>query len=73
VTCQNCKGTRFNQDTLAITYKGKNISDVLDMRIEDAVGFFANFPAIIRILKTLMDVGLGYMAVGSGIDDSVRW
>jgi excinuclease ABC subunit A len=64
VTCQNCKGTRFNQDTLTITYKGKNISDVLDMRIEDAVGFFANFPAIIRILKTLMDVGLGYMQLG---------
>jgi excinuclease ABC subunit A len=64
VTCQNCKGTRFNLDTLSITYKGKNISDVLDMRIEEAVVFFANFPAIIRILKTLMDVGLGYMQLG---------
>ncbi len=64
VTCQNCKGTRFNQDTLSITYKGKNISDVLDMRIEEAIEFFANFPTIIRILKTLMDVGLGYVQLG---------
>ena len=64
VTCQNCKGTRFNQDTLSITYKGKNIADVLDMRIEEAVDFFTNFPTIIRILRTLMDVGLGYMQLG---------
>jgi excinuclease ABC subunit A len=64
VTCQSCKGKRFNPETLQITYKGKNISDVLDMRIEDALGFFANFPTIIRILKTLNDVGLGYMQLG---------
>ncbi len=64
VTCQNCKGTRYNPETLTITYKGKNISDVLDMRVEEAVGFFANFPVIVRILKTLMDVGLGYMQLG---------
>ncbi|MFH1718635.1 MAG: excinuclease ABC subunit UvrA [Planctomycetota bacterium] len=64
VTCQNCKGTRFNQETLAVTYKGKNIADVLDMRIDDALNFFANFPTIVRILKTLTDVGLGYMQLG---------
>jgi excinuclease ABC subunit A len=64
VTCQSCKGTRYNPETLQITYKGKNIADVLDMRIEDAVDFFANFPTIVRVLKTLTDVGLGYMQVG---------
>jgi excinuclease ABC subunit A len=64
VTCQDCKGTRYNPETLQITYKGKNIADVLDMRIEDAVGFFANFPTIVRVLKTLTDVGLGYVQLG---------
>ncbi|MHC4681988.1 MAG: excinuclease ABC subunit UvrA, partial [Planctomycetota bacterium] len=64
VTCQNCKGTRYNPETLAVTYKGKNIADVLDMRIDDALDFFANFPTIVRILKTLADVGLGYMQLG---------
>jgi excinuclease ABC subunit A len=64
VTCQSCIGTRYNPETLQITYKGKNIADVLDMRIEDAVDFFANFPTIVRVLKTLTDVGLGYMQVG---------
>ncbi len=64
VTCQSCKGTRYNQETLQVTYKGKNVADVLDMRIEDALSFFANFPAILRMLKTLNDVGLGYMKLG---------
>ena len=64
VTCQSCKGKRYNQETLGITYKGKNIADVLDMRIDEALGFFANFPTIIRILRTLADVGLGYMQLG---------
>ncbi len=64
VTCQNCKGKRFNPETLQITYKGKNIADVLDMRIEDSLDFFANFPTIVRILKTLTDVGLGYLQLG---------
>ncbi len=64
VTCQSCKGRRYNPETLQVTYKGKNIADVLDMRIEAAVDFFANFPAIVRILKTLTDVGLGYMQLG---------
>ena len=64
VTCQSCKGTRYNPETLAVMYKGKNIADVLDMRIDDSLDFFANFPTIIRILKTLADVGLGYMQLG---------
>jgi excinuclease ABC subunit A len=64
VTCQQCKGKRYNPETLQITYKGKNIADVLDMRIEEAMEFFANFPSIISFLKTLVDVGLGYMQLG---------
>ncbi len=64
VTCQSCKGKRYNPETLQVTYKGKNIADVLDMRIEDALDFFANFPTIVRILRTLNDVGLGYMQLG---------
>jgi excinuclease ABC subunit A len=64
VTCQSCKGTRFNPETLQVTYKGKNIAEVLDMRIADTLDFFANFPKIVRVLQTLMDVGLGYMQLG---------
>ena len=64
VTCQECKGKRYNPETLQITYKGKNIADVLDMRIEEAKSFFANFPKIIRLIKALCDVGLGYMTLG---------
>jgi len=64
VTCQKCKASRYNPETLQITYKGKNIADVLDMRIEDAIKFFANFPKIVRFLNTLNDVGLGYMTLG---------
>ena len=64
VTCQECRGKRYNPETLQVTYKGKNIADVLDMRIADALNFFANFPTIVRILRTLNDVGLGYMQLG---------
>jgi len=64
ITCQECKGKRYNPETLQVTYKGKNIADVLDMRIEEALGFFANFPTIVRFLRTLNDVGLGYMKLG---------
>jgi len=64
VICQACRGKRYNPETLQITYKGKNIADVLNMRIEDSLKFFANFPTIIRILRTLNDVGLGYMQLG---------
>ena len=64
VICQECKGARYNPETLQITYKGKNISDVLDMCIEEAKQFFANFPKIMRLIKALSDVGLGYMTLG---------
>jgi len=64
VTCQACRGSRYNPETLQITYKGKNIADVLDMRIEKSLSFFANFPKIVRVLRTLNDVGLGYMQLG---------
>ena len=64
VTCQNCKGKRYNPETLQVTYKGKNIADVLDMPIEEALEFFANFPTIVRFLRTLRDVGMGYMQLG---------
>ena len=64
VVCQQCKGTRYNPETLQITYRGKSIADVLDMRVDDALKFFANFPKIVRLLKTLSDVGLGYMQLG---------
>jgi excinuclease ABC subunit A len=64
VTCQSCKGRRYNPETLQVTYKGKNIADVLDMRIEESLRFFANFPTIVRLLSVLDDVGLGYMQLG---------
>jgi excinuclease ABC subunit A len=64
VVCQQCKGTRYNPETLQITYRGKNIADVLNMRIEESLTFFANFPTIIRFLRTLSDVGMGYMQLG---------
>lgn len=64
VVCQQCKGKRYNPETLQIMYKGKNIADVLDMRVEESLKFFANFPKIVRLLKTLGDVGLGYMQLG---------
>jgi len=64
VNCQQCKSTRYNPETLQVTYKGKSIADVLDMRIDESLAFFANFPNIIRLLKMLNDVGLGYMQLG---------
>jgi len=64
VICQQCKGSKYNPETLQVTYKGKSIADVLDMRIEESLKFFANFPKVIRLLKTLSDVGLGYMQLG---------
>ena len=64
VTCQECKGSRYNRETLEVKYKGKNISDVLDMRVEAAAGFFENFPKVKQLLKALGDVGLGYVNLG---------
>jgi excinuclease ABC subunit A len=64
VTCDECKGRRYNSETLAVKYKGKTVSDVLDMTIEEALGFFENIPAITKKLQTLNDVGLGYLRLG---------
>jgi excinuclease ABC subunit A len=64
VECETCQGKRFNRETLEIRYKGKSISDVLNMTINDAVTFFENIPKIYRKLKTIQDVGLGYITLG---------
>jgi excinuclease ABC subunit A len=64
VPCEVCKGARYNRDTLDITWKGRNIAEVLDLSCEEAVDFFANQPAIARWLQTLVDVGLGYVRLG---------
>ena len=64
VTCDVCKGKRYNRDTLEVKYKGKNISDVLDMSVEEGVSFFEGIPKIQNRLKTLYDVGLGYIKIG---------
>lgn len=64
VTCDVCHGKRFNQETLAIKYKGKNINDVLEMTVNEALEFFEAFPPLKRKLKTLVDVGLGYIKLG---------
>ncbi|RKY74156.1 MAG: excinuclease ABC subunit UvrA [Candidatus Latescibacterota bacterium] len=64
VTCDACKGRRYNRETLSIRYKGKNIAEVLDMTVDEALKFFADIPRIKRKLKTLSDVGLGYIHLG---------
>ncbi|MFC0297786.1 excinuclease ABC subunit UvrA [Geobacillus jurassicus] len=64
VPCEVCHGKRYNRETLEVTYKGKNIAEVLDMTVEDALDFFAHIPKIKRKLETLYDVGLGYMKLG---------
>ena len=64
VPCEVCKGARYNRETLEVRYKGKNISEVLDMTIDEAVDFFANVPRIARKLKIIQDVGLGYIKLG---------
>ena len=64
VPCEVCKGARYNRETLEVRYKGKNISEVLDMTVEEGLRFFENQPAIKRKLQTLFDVGLGYVQIG---------
>ena len=64
VTCEICNGKRYNRETLEIKYKGKSISDVLDMDVDEAIGFFENIPAVTKKLQTLKDVGLGYIHLG---------
>ena len=64
VPCEVCDGKRYNRETLEVTYKGKNIADVLAMTVEEATYFFENIPKIHRKLQTLVDVGLGYITLG---------
>ncbi len=64
VTCDVCKGKRYNRDTLEVKYKGKNISDVLEMTVEEGLHFFASLPKLAKKLQTLYDVGLGYIKIG---------
>jgi excinuclease ABC subunit A len=64
VTCEQCKGKRYNRETLEIHYKGKSISDVLNMTVEEALGLFAPIPVLANKLQTLIDVGLGYIRLG---------
>jgi excinuclease ABC subunit A len=64
VICETCKGKRYNRETLEVRFKGKSIADVLDMTVSQAVEFFENQPAILRKIKTLNDVGLGYISLG---------
>ena len=64
VKCDVCKGKRYNRETLSVTYDGKNISDVLEMTVDEAVEFFKNQPKIFKMIKTLQDVGLGYIKLG---------
>ncbi len=64
VPCEVCNGKRYNRETLQVTYRGKNVSDVLEMTVEEALGFFENIPGIKRKLQTLHDVGLGYVHLG---------
>jgi excinuclease ABC subunit A len=64
VHCEACNGKRYNRETLEVRYKGKSISDILDMTIGQSIEFFENSPNIVRILRTLNDVGLGYITLG---------
>ena len=64
VNCEVCQGKRYNREALEIYYKSKNISDVLDMTVEEALKFFENIPAINRKIQTMWDVGLGYIRLG---------
>ena len=64
VPCEVCKGKRYNRETLEVKYKGKNIDEILNMTVEEAVRFFENIPRINSKFQTLMDVGLGYIRLG---------
>ncbi|MBQ2498889.1 MAG: excinuclease ABC subunit UvrA, partial [Bacteroidales bacterium] len=64
VQCETCQGKRYNRETLEVRFKGKSINDVLNLTIDEAVVFFENFPSILQKIKTLQDVGLGYITLG---------
>ena len=73
VPCEVCKGKRYNKETLEVKYKGKTISDVLDMTVEEALEFFKNLPKIKNKIQTLYDVGLGYIKLRTTIYNIIRW
>ncbi|HXO93264.1 MAG TPA: ATP-binding cassette domain-containing protein, partial [Candidatus Acidoferrum sp.] len=64
IECEVCRGRRYNRETLEITYKGKNIADVLDLTVDEAARFFRNVPTIAEKLNSMLDVGLGYLRLG---------
>jgi excinuclease ABC subunit A len=64
VTCEHCKGRRYNRETLEVTYRGKSIADILDLTVDQALPLLENFPVIGNKLRTLQEVGLGYIALG---------
>jgi excinuclease UvrABC ATPase subunit len=72
VTCEECKGARYNRETLEVKFKGKSIADVLDMTVEDAVEFFKAVPPIRDKMAMLAEVGLGYVKVGPAGDNAFR-
>src|SRR2546430_2858523 len=72
VQCEVCHGRRYNRETLEITYKGKNIADVLDLTVDEAARFFRNVPSISDKLNALLDVGLGYLQLGQADRKSTR-
>ena len=72
VPCEVCKGKRYNRETLEVKYKGKTISDVLDMTVEDALEFFDKIPRIKTKIQTLKDVGLGYIKLRTTIYNFIR-
>jgi len=73
VPCEVCNGKRYNRETLDVRYKGKNIAEVLDMTVEESLEFFKNIPKIQKKLKTLDDVGLGYIKTGTASNHTVWW
>jgi len=73
VPCEVCKGKRYNKETLEVKYKGKTISDVLDMTVEEALEFFKNLPKIKNKIQTLYDVGLGYIKLRTTIYNTIWW
>ena len=73
VPCEVCHGKRYNKETLEVRYKGKTISDVLDMTVEEALEFFKNVPKIKNKLQTLYDVGLGYIKLRTTFNNSIWW
>ena len=73
VPCEVCHGKRYNSETLEVHYKGKNIADILEMTVEDAVEFFKHIPKIHRKLQTIVDVGLGYVTMGATSNDAIWW